>query len=170
MWTWWSTSATIGPDSSRADAVTAPRFLFSSIAEARRITPFFIEEQGVGIWLSSDRTDLPAHLPVVLSDRDALHLPTVDRVGQALPESLIASFQHAAQEIGLTGTHPARGYWTLSGSGELQVERVWIAFSPEPVDPAALFRLAREVLVRGNQDAVACEIRGTVQVISGDVA
>lgn len=140
------------------------RFLFDSIETARRHSPFFIEEDGLGIWLFSDRTDLPDDLPRLAIGRDAIHLPSVEKSGAPLPDDLILSFLSAARALGLSKTHRARGYWTLSDSGELQDEDVLIAFSDTPVDPNALHTLAVRVLETGKQDAVAYEVGGRVLV------
>lgn len=122
----------------------------------------------MGIWLFSDRDDLPASLPRVTTTRDAIHLPSVDKNGTLLSEELVNDFLAGAWAIGLVQVHRARGYWTLSETGELQDEDVRIAFSAMPVDPAALRALADKVLLRGNQDAVAFEIAGQVLITSGD--
>jgi len=150
--------------------LAAPRILFPSVKEAHRHTPFFIDEDGLGIWLSTDRTDLPPGLPVIYLSRNAVHIPSVDQAGRPLPDVLIASFLESARRIGLNETHAARGYWTLSGSGRLQVEHVWIASGSEGVKPADIHALALDILQRGNQDAVACEIAGDVQLVSENVA
>lgn len=119
----------------------------------------------MGIWLSTDRGDLPVSLRRVTVARDAIHLPSVDKDGAPIAASLAEAFLAEARATGLVHLHQARGYWTLSGTGELQAESVRIAFNPAPVDRAALAKLAASVLERGNQDAVAYEIDGTVRVV-----
>ena len=70
-----------------------------------------------------------------------------------------------ARRIGLSSANEARGYWTLSGSGELQAEAVIIAFSNGSVNPDALRTLANTILQQANQDAVAYEIDGAVKIL-----
>lgn len=156
-----------GPANSSPDQAPAARVLFESVEAAHLHSPYFIDEDGIGIWLSTDRDDLPPQLPVVHLARDAVHIPSVDQNGRPLAGGLIDSFLAAARQIGLTGKHAARGYWTLSSTGALQIETVWIVFSPDPVDPDRLHALVNDIYTRGNQDAVAYEIRGTVQVFQG---
>lgn len=139
------------------------RILFTSIAAAQERTPFFIDEEGVGVWLSTDNPTLIAGMTVITTHRDAIHLPSVEKNGLPLAPGLVAEFVRRAKAIGLTDLRPARGYWTLSETGELQAEEVLIACSDRPVGHAHLLELARFILAAGNQDAVAWEEGGQVR-------
>jgi hypothetical protein len=139
------------------------RILFPSIAAAQARTPFFIDEEGVGVWLSTDDPALIEGMTIIPTRRDAMHLPSVEKTGQAIPKKLLTEFIHRAQAIGLTDFRPARGYWTLSETGDLQAEEVLIACSDQPVGHTHLLELARFILEVGNQDAVAWEEAGQVE-------
>lgn len=139
-----------------------PRILFPTLEIAHHHTPFFIEEEGLGIWLSTDDPVLLTQFPPVYFTRDGIHLPSVDQHGTPLPDTLRQQFLTRAAHLGLTHTHPARGYWTLSETGQLQDEDVIIAFSETPVSHPELLALAQFVLEIGNQDAVAYEMGGEV--------
>lgn len=142
---------------------TQTRILFPSIAAAQERTPFFIDEEGVGVWLSTDDPALLDGIAVIHTSRDALHLPSVEKNGRPLAPGLIAEFISRAKAIGLTDLRPARGYWTLSETGELQAEEVLIACSNRPVGHTQLLELAHFILAVGNQDAVAWEEAGQVR-------
>lgn len=139
------------------------RILFPSIAAAQARTPFFIDEEGVGVWLSTDDPALLDGMTVIHTSRDAIHLPSVQKNGTPLAPSLIAEFVSRAKAIGLTDFRKARGYWTLSETGELQAEEVLIACSNQPVGHTQLLQLAYFILAAGNQDAVAWEEAGQVR-------
>lgn len=139
------------------------RILFPSIAAAQERTPFFIDEEGVGVWLSTDDPALLDGMAVIHTSRDAVHLPSVEKTGRAISRRLLTEFIRRAQAIGLTDFRPARGYWTLSETGELQAEEVLIACSDQPVGHTHLLELARFILGAGNQDAVAWEEAGQVR-------
>ncbi|MFN8458019.1 MAG: hypothetical protein U0401_25765 [Anaerolineae bacterium] len=49
--------------------VTQTRILFPSIAIARERTPFFIDEEGVGVWLSTDDPALLDGMTVIPTRR-----------------------------------------------------------------------------------------------------
>lgn len=145
---------------------TQTRILFPSIVAAQERTPFFIDEEGVGVWLSTDDPALLDGMAVIHTSRDAVHLPSVEKTGQAISHGLVTEFIRRAKAIGLTNLRPARGYWTLSETGELQAEEVLIACSNQPVGHTQLLELARFILAAGNQDAVAWEERGQVRHLS----
>lgn len=142
--------------------MSSPRILFPTLEIAHQHTPFFIEEEGLGIWLSTDDPTLLTQFPPVSFTRDGIHIPSVDKHGTPLPDTLRQQFLTRAVHLGLTQTHPARGYWTLSETGELQDEDVIIAFSETPVDRTYLTALAQFILETGHQDAVAYEMGGEV--------
>ncbi len=98
------------------------------------------------------------------SCRFALHIPSQTRNHVPLPEKQIEAFEAAARAIGLLQISPATGFWTLD-SGILQEEPLRIAWSEAPVDTEALKRLAYQVLAEGNQEAVAMEVAGWVDII-----
>lgn len=149
--------------------MSSPRVLFPTLEIAHQHTPFFIEEEGLGIWLSTDAPALLTQFPPVFFTRDGIHLPSLDKHGTPLPDTLRQQFIIHAEALGLTQTHPARGYWTLSETGELQDEDVIIAFSETSVDREKLLALAQLVLEKGNQDAVAYEVAGAVLHYKGEV-
>lgn len=140
-----------------------PRVVFESVVEALEASPFFIDEQGIGAWLSTDDQRLLEKGKVILSTRNAIHIPSLEKNGRQIPAVLIETLSQQAQSIGLDKTHTATGYWTLSETGERQTEQVLIAFTEEAVDPEKLRRLAAEIVRAANQDAVAIEVSGRVE-------
>jgi len=146
---------------------SSPRVVFPSISEAHENTPFFIDEEGMGPWLSTDNPEILAHGTVILVARDALHIPTLQQDGRSIPLELRSEIEARAAAIGLVKTHRAIGYWTLSESGEQQKEDVTIVISSQPVDHVSLRDLAEFVIRAANQDAVAIEISGKVEQIFG---
>ena len=140
-----------------------PRVIFETIEEALEASPFFIDEQGVGIWLSTDDERLLAKGKVILSTRNAIHIPSLEKNGRQIPVALIETLSQQAQSIGLDNVHMATGYWTLSETSEMQSEQVLIAFTEEAIDPEKLRRLAVEIIHAANQDAVAIEVSGRVE-------
>lgn len=144
---------------------SSPRVVFSSISEARTSTPFFIDEEGVGPWLSTDNPEILSRGTVLLIDRDALHIPTLQQDGHPIPLELRSEIEARATAIGLTQIHHAIGYWTLSESGEQQQENVTIAISSQPIEQVSLRELAKFIIRAANQDAVAIEISGKVEQI-----
>ena len=143
--------------------MSAARIIFPSIEAAKRQTPYFIDEEGVGIWLSTSDAHLLTQTSIVSLMRDAIHIPSVTKTGQILADSLIAKFVQRANAIGLSRVNKAVGYWTLSETGQLQAEAVKIAFSMASCDRQKLEALAHFILVRANQDAVAWEAGGEVK-------
>ncbi len=143
--------------------MVTPRIIFPSIEAAKQQTPYFIDEEGVGIWLSTSDTQLLTQSSLVSIIRDAIHIPSVEKTGQILTDSLIAEFVQRANAVGLNRVNKAVGYWTLSETGELQAEAVKIAFSLTPCDRQKLEALAHFILARANQDAVAWEEAGEVK-------
>ncbi len=141
------------------------RVIFDSIQAAHAVSPHFIDEAGLGIWLGSDD---PAQLQAgqaVDVVRDALHVPSVTRTGVPLSIAVRAEAIGLAGRIGLHERHTATGYWTLSHSGELQTESVLIVFSSTAVNAEGLQKVAAWLLERADQDAVAIEVRGRVRVV-----
>lgn len=144
-----------------------PRIVFPSIQAALKASPYFIDEEQVGPWLSSADQDLNAFGTVFTSMRNAIHIPSLEQTGAMIPESAIADFCQRAASIGLTRISNATGYWTLTSTGALQKESVKIVFSEEFIDPDALRNLGREIIVAANQEAVAIEISGRVEQYFG---
>lgn len=142
-----------------------PRIVFQSIETAQRASPFFIDEEGVGPWLSSADRDLHSLGTVFTSSRNAIHIPSLERTGAAIPEPIIMDICQQAASIGLTRLADATGYWTLESSGILQKENVKIAFSEEAINPEAIRHLAGIIILKANQEAVAIEINGLVEQI-----
>ncbi len=138
------------------------RLVFNSITQAKKITPFFIDEVGLGIWLYTADPALLAQGRVISVVREAIHLPSVAQNGQPIAPALQAEFIRRAQAIGLRQLSQATGYWTLAATGELQTEAVIIAHSPTPVDPNDLLELAEFIRHEGQQEAIAWEQRGVV--------
>jgi len=140
-----------------------PRVVFSSVAEALAASPFFIDEQGVGAWLSTDDERLLAKGKVILSTRNAIHIPSLEKNGRQIPTALVETLSQQAQSLGLDKIHTATGYWTLSETGEMQTEQVLIAFTEKGIDPEKLRLLATKIVHTANQDAVAIEVSGCVE-------
>lgn len=140
-----------------------PRIVFPSIQAALNASPYFIEEEQVGPWLSSADHELQALGMTFNTSRNAVHIPSVEQTGAMLPKSMIADICQRAASIGLTHISNASGYWTLASTGALQKESVKIAFSDDFIDPDVLRDLAREIIVAANQEAVAVEISGRVE-------
>jgi hypothetical protein len=140
-----------------------PRIVFPSIEVALKASPFFIDEEGVGPWLSSDDEALYAFGRVIHSTRNAIHIPSLEQSGAIIPEVVIADFCQRAAGIGLSQLSDAVGYWTLAATGVVQKEKVKIAFSDDSVDVVALRHLAQEIILATNQEAVAIEVGGKVE-------
>ena len=143
--------------------VSHPRRVFQTIAEAIRATPFFIDEETIGPWLSTTQPELLDTGPVLMSSRDAIHIPSLEKNGAAIDPVTIHRFRVKAAKIGLDHIRRATGYWTLSTSGELQSEKVLIAYSDQGVKYDLLRDLASEIIRHTNQDAVAIEVSGRVE-------
>ena len=139
------------------------RILFDTWEQARAASPFFISEDGVGIWLDDATGALGGHRIDVV--RDALHVPSVTRTGEPLSSAIRAEALDRATRLGLREQHAAIGYWTLSDSGIVQEEAVIIVFSATAVDRLRLRALADWLLVAGEQDAVAIEVAGRVEQV-----
>lgn len=138
--------------------------LFPNRQAARRATPFFVEEAGRRCWVQTDDEAVMALGERRPSNRYALHIPSQTRTHAPLPEEQIAAFEASARAIGLTHLSPATGFWTLE-SGVLQEEPLRIAWSEGPVDAETLRALARRILTEGDQEAVAIEVAGRVEVV-----
>ena len=122
-----------------------------------------VDEETVGPWLSTDNPDLLATGLVLKSARDAIHIPSLEKNGAAIDPAIIKQFCLKAAKIGLDQIRSATGYWTLQTTGELQSEKVLIAFSERGVKYNPLRNLASEVIRVTNQDAVAIEVSGLVE-------
>ena len=144
----------------------ATRVVFPGPAAALAATPFFINEKGVGCWLSTEDPEILVQGKVMRSERYALHLPSIDQHGKPLSNAVIKGFLHEARRIGLDQRNRATGYWTLSTTGALQQEAIWILYAATEVPADRLRQLARRVLEEGDQDAVAMEVKGWVDVLS----
>jgi len=144
-----------------------PRIVFPSIEAAYKASPFFIVEEGVGPWLSSRDEKVYSLGTVIVISRNAIHIPSLEKTGVRIPDSTITDFCQRAASIGLSQVRNATGYWTLASSGILQSEEVQIAFSHDKTDLDALRRLAKEIILATNQEAVAIEIFGRVEQIFG---
>ncbi|MBK8656493.1 MAG: hypothetical protein IPN20_21855 [Haliscomenobacter sp.] len=153
------------PTAEKPPTRTAVRVVFADLAAAFAAGPFFIDEEGVGCWLGTDDPGLWTKGEVHSSERYALHLPTVDQHGRALPDEMVARFRQEAGNIGLHRCSKATGYWTLSGTGEVQQERVWILHSETAISEIKLRQLALRILNTCDQDAVAIEWEGRVAVL-----
>lgn len=138
--------------------------IFPNQQAALRATPFFVEEAGLGCWVQSEDEALLIQGERQLSHRYALHIPSQTRRHAPLPPEQIAAFEAAAYSIGLNHTSQATGFWTLE-NGVLQEEPLQIVWSEEQVDGEALRALARRVLMESDQEAVAIEVAGRVEVI-----
>ncbi len=139
------------------------RLIFDTLEQARAISPYFIAEAGLGIWLGTDDEVLLAAGHVIELERDALHVPSLTRAGAPVALAVRAEAIGLAERIGLRDRHVARGYWTLSGTGQLQEEAVIIAYSAAAIEAARLMGLAEWLLIAADQDAVAFEVRGRVR-------
>jgi len=144
-------------------SVGNPRIVFQSIEIAHKASPFFIDEEGLGPWLSSADLDLHSLGTVFTTSRNAIHIPSLERTGAAIPESVIMDICQQAASIGLTRLVNATGYWTLESSGILQKESIKIALSDDVINPDFIRRLAKEIILTTNQEAVAIEIQGRVE-------
>ena len=144
-------------------SLSYPRIVFSSIQAAHKASPYFIDEEQVGLWLSSANQALQALGTTFNTSRNAIHIPSLEQTGDLIPKSTIADICQRAASIGLTRTSNATGYWTLASTGALQKESVKIAFSDDLIDPDSIRNLARDIIVTMNQEAVAVEISGRVE-------
>lgn len=144
-----------------------PRIVFPSIQAALKASPYFIDEEQVGPWLSSADQKLHTFGTVITTSRNAVHIPSLEQTGAPIPDSVITNICQRAASVGLTRIRDATGYWTLASSGSLQKEKVKIAFSDDLIDLDLLRSLAREIIVAVNQEAVAIEVSGRVEQLFG---
>lgn len=141
------------------------RVVFPGPASARAATPFFIDETGVGSWLSTGDPNILTRGAIRRSKRFALHLPTTDREGNPLVDYILAAFMLEAQRIGLDQRNHATAYRTLPDTGAWRQKDIWILYSENEIPEEPLRQLARRVLEAGDQDAVTIEVRGRVEVV-----
>lgn len=142
------------------------RVLFPDLTTAQASSPFFIDEEGVGIWLAThDETVLNQGTPFE-SSRNAIHIPSEDRHAKKLEPSLINGFIEKAQTLGLNHLSYAEGYWTHQDTKLFQKEAVIIVWASHAVAEKALVALAQQILKKANQAAVALELKGVVHHIS----
>lgn len=138
--------------------------LFPNPAAALAATPFFIEEAGVGCWVQTADEAVLQQGERRPATRYALHIPSETWYQEPLDAASITAFVVAARGIGLRQVSRATGFWTL-GSGLLQREPLQIAWSDEAVKLHLLRALARRILHEGEQEAVAIEVAGSVEVV-----
>lgn len=141
------------------------RVIFDTTASARAVSPYFIDEEGLGVWLGTEDPAQLAAGKVVEVVRDAIHVPSVTRAGTPLSIAVRAEAIGLAGRIGLRERHTATGYWTLSHNSELQTEHVLIVYSLAAVNADGLQKVAAWLLEHADQDAVAIEVRGKVRVV-----
>ena len=142
---------------------THPRIIFPSIEVARQASPFFIDEEEVGPWLSSSDQNLWSKGTVQMSSRNAIHIPSLEPTGEKIPADIIERFCQRAATLGLDQMRLATGYWTLASTGELQVEEIRIVYSEKAFSPIILYQLADEIIRITSQEAIAIEISGRVE-------
>lgn len=138
--------------------------LFPDPAAALAATPFFIEEAGVGCWGQTTDEAVLQQGERRPATRYALHIPSETWYRELLDAASITAFIVAARGIGLRQVSRATGFWTL-GSGLLQREPLHIAWSDEAVNLHLLRTLARRILHEGEQEAVAIEVAGMVEMV-----
>ena len=142
---------------------THPRIIFPSIEVARQASPFFIDENEIGPWLSSPDLNLWSKGTVQMSSRNAIHIPSLEPTGEKISANIIERFCQRAATLRLDQMRLATGYWTLTSTGELQVEEVRIVFSEKAFSPIILHQLADEIIRATSQEAIAIEISGRVE-------
>ena len=153
----------INSSSSLPTRAPHPRTIFQSVADALQATPFFIDEEGIGPWLSTSDKNLLARGKIAMSTRDAVHIPSLEKNGDQIRTEVINMLCRQAESIGLTEIGVATGYWTLTETGKLQSEPVLITYSNCGLAPGKLRLLASEIARVANQDAIAIEISGKVE-------
>jgi hypothetical protein len=142
------------------------RVIFPDLKTALATSSFFIDEEGTGIWLGTDdKTHLKQGKCIELK-RNALHIPSEDKTGKKLSQTLLKDFLSHAKALGLTKLHKATGYWTHSQSQTLQKEAVQIAWTKQSINKPALLELAQRILKEAHQDTVAYELNGAVEHLS----
>ena len=114
--------------------------------------------------MQSDDPNLLALGKNLPSLRYALHIPSQTQHQAPLTPGQIEAFTVAAKAIGLHQISRATGYWTLA-TGQVQQEPLRIAWSDEPIDENALRKVASRILFEAEQEAVAIEVAGSVQII-----
>jgi|GEM_PF-2465724 len=98
--------------------------------------------------------------------RNALYIPTLQKDGQPVPKEVIDGFIADAKNLGLNCVNIAMGMWELTGSGRVQIEKIWIASDLAlSADKDAIRCLAINIKSRVNQDGVTYEIGGTLYFV-----
>jgi len=138
--------------------------IFPNPETALSHTPFFVDEENIGCWVQSNNSSLSALGDQRVSHRFALHIPSQTQKHLPLLTYQIEAFAAAARDLGLNQVSKAVGYWTLD-SGVVQQEPLLIAWSNEPVDEQALREIASRILLDADQEAVAIEVTGTVEIV-----
>ena len=123
----------------------------------------------VGWWTFTPDPALAVGLGEVFDGaRDAIYLPTIRKDGVAVAGDVVENLKARARALGLQKIAQAAGMWVLSDDdsipaelrGTIQAETIWIYWSREPTDRAALAALAEDVKVLAAQDCVAREEAG----------
>ncbi len=115
-------------------------------------------EPHLGFWSQVDSLD-GIEGEVFEDTRDAIYIPTVQKTGSPVPESVVQWMKSQAQELGLCDIHRAAGMWILSDTGEVQSETIWIAEGQCSLkEQLPIF--AVQIRNLANQDCVAWEQNG----------
>ncbi len=120
-------------------------------------------EPGTGWWSQASENSHQQFGRPFLSERDAIYIPTLQKNGHPVDETVVSSLKIQAAALGLTSITQAAGMWVLSDTGEVQTETIWIAYSSSPIaveKRPALRALAETIKILANQDEVAREEAG----------
>lgn len=120
-------------------------------------------EPGTGWWSQASEKSHQQFGNPFRSERDAIYIPTLQKTGQPVDETVVSSLKIQAAALGLTSITQAAGMWVLSDTGEVQTETIWIAYSATPIAASkrpALRALAETTKILANQDEVAREEAG----------
>ncbi len=137
--------------------------------------PYGCGENGiVGWWTYTPDAEVATEIGHVFSGaRDAIYLPTLQKTGSPVDHSVVEDLKARACELGLTEVSQASGMWVLgedsaipeSMRGTIQSETIWILWSRNEVNRAALAQLAEDVRSLCHQDAVAREEAGELKFV-----
>lgn len=120
-------------------------------------------EPGTGWWSQASEKSHQQYGNPFHSERDAIYIPTLQKTGHPVDETVVSSLKIQAAALGLTSITQAAGMWVLSDTGEVQTETIWIAYSATPIagdKRPALKALAETTKILANQDEVAREESG----------
>lgn len=137
--------------------------------------PWGCGENGiVGWWTYTTNPEIAHRIGQVFNGtRDAIFLPTIQKNGDVVSREIVEQLKVRARLLGLKEVSQASGMWVLGNDesiphelrGTVQSETIWIFWSQNQIDCAALAQLAEEMVTLCNQDSIAYEIAGELNFV-----